>query len=805
MQRILRITLSLLAFLTALSAPTAGAAPSEKRLALVIGNASYHAKTLASPVNDAALIAQTLQAAGFDVMGARDLDEDSLRQAFHAFIDGVTKAGADAVAFVYFAGYGLQLEGENYLMPIDADIASASEVPLRALRLSDQTHALGELHLKTTFVILDAARTSPFAFIGQPLADGLAWVEPETNMLVAFNAAPSSVAPDGRESYGPYAKALAEMIREGSLTPANVFDRTRLRVSDSTKGAQVPWNASKIETQFVFLERGPAAPPRADSPNRTAWMRSQPLGSLGADDAYMVALLRDTFDGYAEFLAYFSHDPMARRVRALLAARREAITWRRTYQANVAEAYWSYAKRYPRGPHRADASRLLAQLGAAIEPPSKFAAMDYDVPMSLPGELEYIERPVLVFDDPAFGFQPPPPSPVYFLEPPPSDFLTLHPPATSHGSDGLPGTVNIPLPAYVSVPDYVVASDGLFVSKNSHKALVVNNTESIANTSDSQGVPSPPTLPPGMAADRNDPAGSAPRPRSTREEINAFLSKPLPGIWLPSSADGESAAISRRAAPVPTPERRPSLVQGLIPAPQASAILSPYTIGSRPPSQPLPPVPSLAALPTDAQTEKKPQSIPDAETLAPPAIGSIPLRIPAISPAHEIGSMPKGLFLPGVSSISGRPTEDQTWAAGRIATFAPTTDSKFPVLGPEMQASPAAGSSPTLMPAILSPPATGSIPLPIPRNAMLAPPTTGGVPLPLPRPAAFPPRTIATQSQPIPRAASGVPPANQAGQPTALNKLASPPALARAPQVPPEVLQAPKQLCPVVNGRRICN
>ena len=191
---------------------------------------------------------------------------------------------------MYFAGYGLQLEGENYLVPIDADIADASDVPRRALRLSELTHALAALHLKTTFLILDVARASPFVLSGQPPAGGLAWVEPETNMLIAFNAAPGTVSPDAGHGYGPYAKALAEMIREGGLTPANVFDRVRLRVHELTRGAQVPWDASKIETQFMFFERGAGAPPRADSPEHAAWMRSQSMRSLGAHDAYMVAL-----------------------------------------------------------------------------------------------------------------------------------------------------------------------------------------------------------------------------------------------------------------------------------------------------------------------------------------------------------------------------------------------------------------------------------------------------------------------------------------------------------------------------------
>ena len=175
-------------------------------------------------------------------------------------------------------------------------------------------------------------------------------------MLIAFNAAPGTVSPDAGDGYGPYGKALAEMIREGGLAPANLFDRVRLRVDELTKGAQVPWDASKIETQFKFFERAPDAPPRADSQEHTACRRSQPIRSLGAHDGYMVALLRDTFDAYADFLADYWHDPMTKRVRALLAARREAITWRRTCQANVPGAYWSYLERFPRGPHVADAA-----------------------------------------------------------------------------------------------------------------------------------------------------------------------------------------------------------------------------------------------------------------------------------------------------------------------------------------------------------------------------------------------------------------------------------------------------------------
>jgi uncharacterized caspase-like protein len=610
MHRLLKISFPFLAFLAVVSLSTAGAAQPEKRLALVIGNASYKAKTLATPANDAALIAQTLQAAGFDVMGARDLDEDLLRQTFRDFVDGVAKAGPDVIAAVYFAGYGLQLDGENYLVPIDADFTEASEVPRRALRLSELTHALGALHLKTTFLILDAARASPFVLSGQPPAGGLAWVEPETNMLIAFNAAPGTVSPDTGHGYGPYAKALAEMIREGGLTPANVFDRVRLRVHELTRGGQVPWDALKIQTQFMFFERGDGVPPRADSPEHTAWMRSKSMRSLGAQDAYMVALMRDTFDAYADFLADYWRDPMTKRVRALLAARREAMTWRRTYQANVPDAYWSYLERYPQGPHLADARRLLTHLGATIAPPSKFAMMEYEVPPPLPDELEYVERNVLVLDDPAFAFEPPQPSPAYFLQPQPPEILALVPPTAPSGAYILPA------PAFVSA---TISPSGTAGNGN--------------NLAVGAGLPS------SIAAKVGPINGWIPLPPAVNlvasEAAKTPLGPPLPTVsltpvWSTDNKTPSSPAIEPRAFTTNT-DHEPLIPVPTMPPPPPSGVLlrtprvaapSPRTTGSIP-------------LPIHRPaTLARPLRTPRALALTPQTTDSFPLTIPRpVTPA----------------------------------------------------------------------------------------------------------------------------------------------------------------------------
>ena len=125
-------------------AASAQQAAQNPRIALVIGNATYRDAALATTANDAGLIAQTLQAAGFDVVGARDLDGQSLRTAFRDFLDKASAAGPNIQVFVYLAGRGVQYDGDNYFVPVDAQINRDADVPIDALRISDFAHALAQ-------------------------------------------------------------------------------------------------------------------------------------------------------------------------------------------------------------------------------------------------------------------------------------------------------------------------------------------------------------------------------------------------------------------------------------------------------------------------------------------------------------------------------------------------------------------------------------------------------------------------------------------------------------------------------------
>ncbi|RWM31911.1 caspase domain-containing protein [Mesorhizobium sp.] len=473
LQKFLGLVVILIFF--AVSAATGALAQGEKRLAFVIGNGSYKTSELATAANDAGLIAQTLQAAGFDVVGARDVDQDSLRGAFRDFMGKVSAAGPDAVVFIYLAGHGVQFEGENYFLPIDAQIANPADVPLQAMRISDVTRSLSGLPTKVNIVVLDAARPNPFPQSKEPLAGGLALVDPDPNMLIAFNAAPGTVAPEGKGPYGAYAQALAEMMREGGLSLQDVFDRTRLRVSEVTQGGELPWSASKITVPFVFFERSAEAPPPKVSAAETRAMRTRPIRDFGAHEAYFAALERDTMRGYEDFLDVYPHDPMAKRVRAILAARREAITWRETWMTDTPEAYWSYLERYPHGPHAWDARRRLEHFDAELEPPASFTVIVYDVSPPPEEEIIYIDRPVLYFDDPDFDFEPPPPITVIFLPPPPPDFVVLEPPPPPVDVYVLPTPVFVPIPVFINAPRHIVPPPNDIIFNNIHNTTVINN------------------------------------------------------------------------------------------------------------------------------------------------------------------------------------------------------------------------------------------------------------------------------------------------------------------------------------------
>ena len=566
----------------------------EMRFALVIGNDEYKSARLATPANDAGLVASTLQAAGFTVTGAQNLDQATLRESFREFLGQVEAAGPDAVAVVYLAGFGLQFAGENYFVPVDAELQRDVDVPLQAIRISDFTQPLVALPGRVKIVILDAARQNPFTRGGQPLASGLALVDPAPGMAIAFNAAPGTVGPEEPGPYGAYATSLTEMIAAGGLGLDDLFARLRLRVSELTQGAEIPWYASQIGGPFFMTERAADAPA---PPNvvPVADLRSRPMrGYSSVEDAYEAALELDTMEGYEQFLALYPSTRYSRRVAAMLAVRREEIIWRRCVFDNTPRAYWSYLRRYPNGPHVWDARRRLAMLAASLDPEPDFVFVDFGVPPPPPDELVFVDRPVVVFWGP--GYEPPPPPPVFFLQPRPREFAGLPPPPPPRERFSLPTPSAAVIPAFVRPPRTVEVRP--------------------APPGGTPGRPTPVALPGAVQSKGTPGAPGAPGLRPTGPGVSvpalhpgAPATPPLP----PPSASVKPAPLPHPAGPTPAtvkPAPPPS------PPPPHPAGPTPATVKPAPPPSPPPPHP---AGPTPATVKPAPPPPPPPHPAGPAA------------------------------------------------------------------------------------------------------------------------------------------------------------------------------------------
>jgi uncharacterized caspase-like protein len=154
------------------------AALAENRLALVIGQSAYRAVVpLPNPANDAKAMAQLLGDAGFDVVTAADLSQNDMRRTVGEFAAKIASKGPDTTALVFYAGHGMQVDGENFLIPIDIDPKRETDIPLQAVRLNDLLNTLTSVPSKMRIILLDACRNNPFPDINKTAGHGLAIVD----------------------------------------------------------------------------------------------------------------------------------------------------------------------------------------------------------------------------------------------------------------------------------------------------------------------------------------------------------------------------------------------------------------------------------------------------------------------------------------------------------------------------------------------------------------------------------------------------------------------------------------------------
>lgn len=233
-------------------------AAAQERVALVIGNSSYKQSgwELKNPTNDAVLLADTLSLIGFDVILKTDLTEEEMENAFAEYAARLSSAGSDTVGVFYFAGHGVQSQGANYLIPIDAKPQTEQDVWRQAPRLGEAINYINSAGNSTNFIILDACRNNPLPSAARSFGKGLAEPGRARGMLIAYSTEPGFVAADGMGANSPYTKALAEYLTVEGLIAEQVFKRVAERVYYVTNQTQLPYyNSGLIGQDICFSEK----------------------------------------------------------------------------------------------------------------------------------------------------------------------------------------------------------------------------------------------------------------------------------------------------------------------------------------------------------------------------------------------------------------------------------------------------------------------------------------------------------------------------------------------------------------------
>ncbi len=267
--------------------------PADQRVALVIGNSNYEtAPKLTNPGNDAQSMAQLLNSAGFEVTQATDLTRSDMVRVVQDFSNRVAARGPGTVAMVYYAGHGVQVAGENYLLPVDAKISSPSDLEGNSLRLVDVMGTLESIPSRMRIVVLDACRNNPFPEVNDT-GRGLAIVDAPRGSIVGYSTAPGMEAADGNGNHSPYTSAFLNVAREPNLPIEQLFKRVRLEVNNTTDGRQTPWESSSLTSDFYFFGETAVAAGRA--PDRSPIIQTASnLPSRAVRQAYDYVLSRSS-------------------------------------------------------------------------------------------------------------------------------------------------------------------------------------------------------------------------------------------------------------------------------------------------------------------------------------------------------------------------------------------------------------------------------------------------------------------------------------------------------------------------------
>ena len=341
-------------------------AQAQDKVALVIGNGAYqNASALANPVNDARAVAEKLTAIGFDVALGEDLTGQQFRVALGEFSEKALNAD---LAIVFYAGHAIEMEGKNYLIPVDAEMKSEATAQFETITLDQMLQAVRQAD-QLGMVMLDACRNNPFAKTmvrsngtrGDSRGLASVSVEGETGLVVSFAAEAGNTADDGDGVHSPYTSALLEVLDQPGLEVGRMFRSVRAKVKTATDGKQVPIEQMQLPDQDIYLVSGTvAAEPAAGAET-----------AVPQDDAtttYFTAVKAGTVEALAGFIKLYPTHTRAEDARALMAAMEDDAFWEKTQGAATVSAYKRYLLVFPQGTYADEAAKWLAAARAGGTP-----------------------------------------------------------------------------------------------------------------------------------------------------------------------------------------------------------------------------------------------------------------------------------------------------------------------------------------------------------------------------------------------------------------------------------------------------
>lgn len=223
---------------------------SQKRLALIIGNANYqHATPLKNTINDAVDMTEVLNSLNFEVLTYENLDYQQMRKAIRTFSDQVDQFD---VSLFFYAGHGIQVDGKNYLIPVDAKLDSKKDIAFEAIEVDKVLTILEHRDENSlNLLVLDACRNNPFRSWERGSGEGLSSITPPSGTLVAYSTSPGSFASDGYGDNGLYTSELIKQLNK-SQRIEDVFINTRIAVEEKSGGNQSPWELARLRGVYFL-------------------------------------------------------------------------------------------------------------------------------------------------------------------------------------------------------------------------------------------------------------------------------------------------------------------------------------------------------------------------------------------------------------------------------------------------------------------------------------------------------------------------------------------------------------------------